>query len=669
MKQPNFYLCIAHTSIASTAARWTLLALLTLTSPTTHSAALAQQPPAAPIPRRQNGPAKAIFDPKRWSNWISRPYTPGPVGSSLNRDAHSVSGLLHDGKLTLRLEDVVELVIENNFDVEMHRFNLAFAATERLRSEGGGTLRGIPTTVSELPAGVGGPGEPLLATVGGYSPVLQLPSSAADLATITGTQSDLSVIDPTSLSSGTAIPQFDPHIISNLSLAQSIYPQPDPAPTGSNIFSSHSVLGSVGYSQAFATGTQLSAEMSGSRLREASMRFNTNPYYTAMLNISVAQPLFLGFGIGVNRRFIRIARSEHGIADEVFTQQLINTISDAIRLYWDLISVQQDLEVKRQSLDAAERLFKDTQNQVNIGTLAPIDLTAAMAQVASSRQAYINADGVVLQQELLLKEVLTRKGVSDSSIAEVRIEAITSPSTPDEEAPASLPVLIEAAMKQRPDIALARRQEANAELSLKGSRNALLPDLDLIASMQNNGGAGTLVINAAGLSGNPLGPPPPELVGDFGTALRQAFNWTFPDYSVGVQLNLPIRNRVARADYSRDALEFGQSKVRLQQLESQIRLQVGNAYIALRQARQSYKAAVEARKLQKQALDVESAKLEGGVATVYEFIQFQRNLAEAESAEVTTLGVYAKAKTALQRAVGATLTENNVHVEQAEQFR
>ena len=568
----------------------------------------------------------------------------------------------------LRLEDVVELVLENNFDVEIQRFNHAFAATERQRTEGGGALRGIPTTVAELPAGVGGPGEPLLTTVGGYSPVLQLPSSAADLATITGTQRDLSVIDPATLSPGTAIPKFDPHIISNLSLAQYVYPQPDPATTGSNIFSSHSVSGLITYVQAFSTGTQFNAGMSGSRLSEASARFNLNPYYAAALNVTVTQPLLLGFGIGVNRRFIRIAKSEVGIADEVFEQQLIDTISDATRLYWDLVSVQQDLEVKRDSLNAAERLYKDTQNQVNIGAQAPIDLTAAMAQVASSRQAYINAEGIVLQQELLLKEVLTRKGISDPRIADARIEPITRPSRPDDDAPASLPPLIEMAMKQRPDLALATRQVANAKLSLKGSRNALLPDLDLGASMQNNGGAGTPVSNATSLSGNPLGPPPAELVGDFGTALHQVFSRNFPDYSVGVQLNLPIRNRVARADYARDALEFEQSKVRLQQLESQIRLQVGNAYIALQQARQSYKAAVEARKLQEQALDVESAKLEGGVATVYEFIQFQRNLAEAKSAEVTALGVFAKAKTALQRAIGTTLPDNNVLIEQAEKL-
>jgi len=543
--------------------------------------------------------------------------------------------------------------------VELQRYDREFALTESVRAKGGGRLRGVPTTIEELPAGEGGPGEPLLTTVGGYTPVLQLPSSAADLATITGTQSDLSILSPTPLSSGPTVPQFDPSISANASLIQSVYPQSDAFATGSNLYSSHSLSGGGGYTQGFATGTVFNATFTSTRLNETSTRLNLNPFTTGALGVTLSQPLLQGFGISMNKRFIHIAANEGRIAKDVFVQQLISTISDTIRLYWDLVSLQEDLQVKEESLKAADRLYRDTKNEVELGTQAPVDLTSAMAQVASNRQAYINEQGMVLQQELLLKEVLTRKGISEPALAAASIEAVTPIGSPDSDTLEPLGSLVDEAMRQRPDLAVATKQEEDTRLSLKGSRNALLPELNLVASMQNNGGVGTLITSSA------LGPPPPDLLGGYGSMLGQVFNRDFPDYSVGAQLNIPIRNRIAKADVVRDELQYRQSEVRVQQLQSEVRLQVGNAFIAVQQARESHKAAVEARTLQEQALDVERSKFEAGVATAYEFIQYQSSLAEAKSAEVTALGVYAKAKAALQRAAGSTLVDNNVIVDDA----
>jgi outer membrane protein TolC len=587
------------------------------------------------------------------------------VHPSSGDDSSRLASLIHDGKLRLTLQDAIALAVENNFDVELQRYDWGFAATEIMRTKAGGLLRGLPTTVGELPAGEGGPGEPLLTTVGGYSPVLQLPSSAADLATITGTQTDLSILSPLNLSAGTSIPEFDPSLSANAALTQLDYPQADPTQTGSNLFSSHEISGGTTYTQGFATGTAFNAGFTSARINEASTRVNLNPFVSGALSVTLTQPLLQGFGIGVNRRFIRIARNESRIAKDVFEQQLISTISDTIRLYWDLVSLQQDLKVKRESLEASERLYKDTKNEVELGTQAPVDLTSAMAQVASDRQALINEEGMVLQQELLLKEVLTRKGISDPSLASASIEAITPIDSPGTDNSEPLQALIAEAMKQRPDLALANEQETDTRLSLKGSRNALLPQLNLVASMQNNGGVGTAVTETPALPGQTAIIPPDNLIGGYGTLLGQVFKRDFPDYSVGAQLNLPIRNRIAKADAARDELQFRQSQVRVLQLQSQIRLQVGNAFIAVQQARESYLAAVDARVLQEQALDVELAKFEAGVATAYEIIQHQSAVAEARSAQVTALGVYAKAKTALQRAVGSTLADNGVVLDDA----
>lgn len=625
-------------------------------------AVFAQQLPSAPVPAMSSSPQRG-FETR--GVWPFSAYKMPAVQSSNGHDSSHVDSLIHDGKLLLTLQDAIALVIENNFDVELQRYDRWFAQTEILRSQGGGQLRGIPTTINELPSGEGGPGEPLLTTVGGYAPVLQLPSSAADLATITGTTNDLSVLSATPYSSGSAIPQFDPSVAANISLAQVNYPQSTSFSTGSNYYSSHSVFGDVAYTQGFSTGTIFNTTFSANRLDEASTRINLNPFITGTLSVSITQPLLQGFGIHVNRRFVHIAENEDRIAEAVFTQQLISTISDAIRLYWDLVSLQQDLEVKGESLEAAERLYQDTKNEVELGTQAPVDLTSALAQVASNRQAYINAQGMVLQQELLLKELLTRKGISEPLLATASIEAITPIDPPGTGDIDPLNTLLTKAMKQRPDLALAEQQEDSSRQALKGSQNSLLPELNLVASMQNNGGAGSLNPNLVSTGSIPSPVPPSNLLGGYGTTLAQIFNRDYPDYAVGIQLNIPLRNRIARADMARDELQYRQSQVQVDKQRSQVRLQVGNALIALQQAQESYTAAVDARTLQQQALDVERAKFEAGVATAYEFLQYQSALAQAKSAAVTALGVYAKAKTALQRAVASTLTDHHVVIDDA----
>lgn len=612
-----------------------------------------------PIDFRSRGPV----------GWFFTPYTSPVVGPSTDQNSDLVSKLLHDGKLALTLRDAIDLALQNNYDVELQRYDRSFAMTDILRARGGGVLRGVPTTIGELPSGEGGPGEPLLTTVGGYTPVLQLPSSSADLATITGTQSDLSVLSPTPYSSGPAVPEFDPDVSANIALTQLSHPQSDAFSTGSNYYSSHSLYGSVSYMQGFSTGTMLNTTFTSSRLNEASTRLNLNPFISGTLSVSITQPLLQGFGVQTNRRYIHIAKNEGAISRAVFTQQLIATISDTTRLYWDLVSLQQDLLVKKESLDAAQRLYEDTSNEVELGTQAPVDLTSSLAQVASNRQAYVNAQGMVLQQELLLKEVLTRRGISDPLLAAASIEAVTPIASPDPQAVEPLATLLTKAMEDRPDLALAQTQKDSSKAALRGSRNALLPQLNLTASMQNNGGAGSANPNLVTTTGTTSLPPPANLLGGYGSALSQIFSRDYPDYAVGAQLNIPIGNRIARADAARDILQYRQSEVRLQRLHSQIRLQVGNALIAVQQAAESYKAAVQARTLQEQSVDVEHSKFEAGVATAYELLQYESGLAEARSAQVTALGVYAKARTALQRAVGSTLEDNDVVIDDTNTWR
>lgn len=593
--------------------------------------------------------------------WHVGPFRLPAVPATRVDDGDRLAGLLREGTLALSLEDAIALAIENNFDVALQRLTRDAAETDWLRAEGGGDLRGLPTLIRQLPAGQGGPGEPLLATAGGYSPVTQLPSSSANLATTTGVQTDASVLGATPYSSGPAVPLFDATLGGTLGLATQNEPQASSFLTGTNILSTHLLQGGVSLSKGFSTGAALTGAFSSSRTSESSTRLGLDPYTSGAFSLSLVQPLWRGAGTTVNRRFIRIANLQRDIADDVFRAQVIQTVFDVIRLYWDYVSLTQDVDVKRQALTAAERLHDDTRAQIDEGTQAPIQLTQAQALVATNRQMLNEAEGLAQQQELLLKEVLTRRGIADPALAAARIVPLTPSPAPETDALPPLASLLHDALGHRPDLALARRQLEASNTSLIGSRNALRPEVNLVASIQGNGLAGRPNPDLAAGST----PTDPAFVGAYRDALRQILKADYRDLAAGVQVTVPLQNRIAKADAARDLVQVRQTAIRIAQVESQVRLEVGNAWIAVQRARVSVDAAVETKRLQEEAVAVERERFDAGVSTTYNVIQMEANLALARSAEVSARGVYAKARAALDRATAATLDVHHVIVDAA----
>jgi outer membrane protein TolC len=235
---------------------------------------------------------------------------------------------------------------------------------------------------------------------------------------------------------------------------------------------------------------------------------------------------------------------------------------------------------------------------------------------------------------------------------------------PEGESARSFDDLITEALHERPDLAQAGIQVENSKISLKASLNALRPELDVVGTVQNGGLSGNINTVGAGLTpGAALYP------GGYGTALGQLFKNDFPTYSVGFQLNLPLRNRVAQADAVRDELQVRQTQARRQQFEDQVRLEVADAYVAMQQARAAYEAAVESRILQEQSVKVEQETFDVGLATNYLVIQHQTYLAQARSTEVAAKGAYAKAMIALDRATARTLEANEVSIQEAQNGR
>jgi outer membrane protein len=597
---------------------------------------------------------------------LTSPYRANQVSGASFANSARTYALIKAGNMYLSLQDAIALALENNLDIQVQRYNPMIAGTELKRAKGGGLLRGLDYNIRELPQGVGGPGGPLLTTLGASASLSQVSAASADLAVINQQQTSLSVQSAIPYSSGSPIPAYDPFLNLAINANHTSTPQTSPFTTGTYNLLQNQVSGDGSYGQGFSTGTRFNLSYVADRYNTGSLRADYNPYTTASLGLTITQPLLQGFGIDVNRRFIRIAANEEKIANLVFNQQLITTVSSVIRLYWDLVSLRGDVRVKEQELETAQKLYDDNKQQVDVGTLAPLQLKQAAAEVARAKQDLINSQSLVDQQEIILKNVLTRTGAGDPSLDSVQIIPLDHITVPKSDNLPPVGALVAEALKSRPDLAQAQIEITSAGISLRGSKNELLPQLNVVAGATNNALAGSInpVPPLGSAPGTPR-TPDPFLLGGAGAVLSQIFQRNFPDYGIGFQLNIPLRNRVAQADVARDQLQLRQSEVRLKQAQNQVRVEVQNALVTLRRARASYDAAVETRQLQQEALEAEQQRFSVGQSTSFFVIQYERDLAQARSTEVIAMGDYAKAKAALDRALGTTLTSNNISLSEA----
>jgi outer membrane protein len=568
--------------------------------------------------------------------------------------------LVRAGNLYLSLQDALALAIENNLDIELQRYNLPLADLELKRTRGGGVTRGLNYTIFDAPTGTGGPlsAVPTAAAVNNRATAgSSIGTNALALNVLGEPQTNLSIQGAIGQTNGTAVPNYDPFITGQLSWTHTTTPQTSLVQTGSPTLISSGTLFNAGIQQGFASGAVASLNFNNNRQSLNSQRTAYNPYTASALGLNLAQPLLRGYGASLNRRFIRLAGNEQKITSLVFQQQLILTVYGVIRLYTDLVALTEDEKVKAETVALAEKLFSDVKAQVEEGTLAQVEMARANAQVFSTRQDLINARGLREEQEAIFKNVLTRSGNQDPEVQSARIIPTDTMSLPATDEVRPMQDLIADALAQRPDVSQARLQIANAMIGLEGARNLTKPQLDLIGIMQNSG--------LGGQASPFVSSPDPGFIAGYGGVLGQIFARNYPTYGAGVQLTLPIHNRVAEADLARDQIQVRQQEIRLRQLQNQARLEVEDALIAMRRARSSYDAAVQARALQQESLEAEQAKFEVGASTSFFVIQYESLLAQARSAEVAARSSYVKARAALQRAMGTILDENKISLEAA----
>lgn len=590
----------------------------------------------------------------RRSNFLSgvvNPYRPRLVAPVNLANSNRLDQLLRAGILYLSLQDTIALALENNLDIELQRYGAQIADASLLRAKAGGLLRGVTAAVTQGPSSAPtqvGQATGISASAAAQATSAQSNGNSGTLITGTGTQ----------------VPNLDPTLYAFTQVNRNTNPQTSVFVSGTNTLVTDSVISTFGFAQNFLTGTQVQVGLSNSRINTTALRTDLNPSTSATLGIYITQPLLQGFGPAVNSRYIRIAKNNREASDLVFKQQVINIVSSIINLYWDLVSFNEAVKVQQQAVDLNRKLLSDNKKQVEIGTLAPISVVSAEAELATAQQALTLAQTRVLQQETVLKNALSRNGVASPSLADARIVPTDRIRVPETEPVSPIQDMVSEALRSRPDVAQAKIQLTNDKISLSGSRSQLLPSLNATASLSNNALVGQL-------SALPLPPDTPTryvtpyFVGGYGTAVDQLFRHNFPNYSAAITLNLPLRNRSAQADMILDQLTVRQQEIAIQQLQNQVRVDVQNALIALQQSRAVYQAAVKTRILREQTLDAEQKKLALGASTIYNVILIQRDLAQSQSDEVNALGSYSRARVQLDAATGRTLDNSNVSIGEA----
>ncbi len=578
-----------------------------------------------------------------------RKYSPPAVAPINLQNSSRIDALMRGGNLYLSLQDAIALALENNLDIEISRYGLPQAQSDLQRAQAGGALRGVSQNVTQGPASaVGAGGLSLNAFSNGSANIGGGVSTG-----VNGLVSQL----------GTAIPNYDPFVTGVISWGHTSSPQSTPFIYGTTSLVTTTKLANFQISQGFPSGATATLGFNNQNTFLTSGRPDLNPLQTGNLTTTITQPLLAGFGIAVNRRGITQAKNSLQAQDLVFKQQVMATVASVISLYWDLVSFNEQVKVAQQSLETSQKLYEDNKKQVEIGTLAQIAIVQAEAEVATRQQGLVVAQTNLLQQETIIKNVLSRGGISSYQIADAHIVPLDRIRVPDVEPIEPIQDLIARAIQERPELPVSRLNIQNSKLSIMGDRSNLLPQLSAFASFTNNGQAGT--INTLPPLPNNLRAPDPFFVGGYGDFIGQLFGRNFPDYRVGVQLNIPLRNRAAEADYVRDTLNMRQAELQLQKQTNQIRVDVSNAVIALQQARAQYQAATKSRILEEQTLDAEQKKYALGASTIYNVIQIQRDLTTAQGNEVTAESAYIKARNNLNFVTGQILAANKIDIGEA----
>jgi outer membrane protein len=576
--------------------------------------------------------------------WLTRPYQQRYIPPVNLANTPRLDALIRSGNLYLAATDVVALALENNIDIEVQRYSPLLAREILRRAEGGGLLRN---------PGLGVAAGPVSVSLAGVS----VNTNGAPSGGSSGVSSSvLTQLGPN-------IASFDPTFTALANFQHITVPQSNTVITGTTSLVEGVKAYQFSYSQNYHWGMNTTATYASTSTSVNSTSFSLNPYTNGDLDLQITQNLLNGFGNAVNTRNIRVQKNNLKVTDLQFKQQVITTITSVLNLYWDLVAFTQDLHARQEEVGTAQQLLDNNQRQVDIGTVAEIEITRAKSQLYAAKQDLLISETNLLQQETILKNALSRAGIAAANLADVHIVPLDQIVIPEKDEVRPIDELVAEALKNRVEVESARINIDSKQMNLVGIKSSLRPTLQAFAELTNNGLTGD--ITPLGISQGGI----PYLTGGYDNLLAQIFRRNYPNYSAGISLNIPLRNRAAQSDYATSEIEIRQDQLSLQKQINQVRVDVQNAIIGLRQARARYDASAEGRVLSQQTFDGDKKKLDLGATTSYQVVQDQRDLASAQSSEAEALANYTHAQIQLDQALGRTLEVNHISLEEAMQGR
>jgi outer membrane protein len=577
---------------------------------------------------------------------ILAPYAPQNIPEPMLTNSTRLDQLIQDGKLMLSLDDAISLALENNLSISVERFVPWISETQLLKAQAGG-----------------------------------IPQSASTQQVVLGSSPSVS---------------FDPIFTAGYNWYHSNVPVNNPfisgTGTGTNILvvNQNSSAVNFGYSQGFHTGTDLSVTLNTPRTATNEPDVFFNPAFSPVLTATLSQPLLNGFGILPNTRYIIEAKNQIKVANSLFAQQVITVVTQTSNDYWELVYDRQNVKVEEAAVGVSQKLWEDNKKQLEIGTMAPLDVLTAESQLATDQQNLIVAQTTKLQQETVLLNDIA-KNLLAQDVAGIEIVPTTPIATPDIVENIPLQEAVQEAWKKRPELYQADLNLKNSQIEVKATRNALLPSLNAYVQFVSQGLNGT-GFNTTGINGTFVADPEAPLVdangvpilingneaftgapasttavshGGVSDALSQLFRNQYPTYAAGITLTMPLRNRSAQADSARAQFDERQQRVQYRQTENTIVINVRNAIIALAQDRSQVAAAEKARNLAQQTLDAEQKKYQLGSSTSYQVVLRSRDLTAAQGTALRAQANLAEALVNFNQAMGRTLEVQHITVADA----
>jgi outer membrane protein len=579
-----------------------------------------------------------------------RPYLTPDVPPARTGNSPRLKDLIRAGTLYLTVQDAIALVLENNIDIEVARYSPIMAGWNLERAQAGGALPGVPSGAAQAGTVASGQG------VAGSEAAAGVTSTGGATATNKTSNATVSQVGPVAQT-------LDPSITGSAIFSHTSVPQFNNTLSLTNVLISATHVYNASLQQGFLSGGSATLSYNEHYLSENAPSDILNPTVAPSISLSFQQNLLRGFGVAVNARSITARKIGVAQSDLNFKAQVINSVVQTLNVYYNLSASYEDVTSKKASVELAQTLFSDNQKQVQLGSLAPLDITTAESQLGASQRDLVVSQSTLEQQEVQLKNLISRNGSADPTLRNVRIVPLDKIVMPEKDDLPPPQAMIQEAMANRADLAAEKMNEQVAQVNALGTKNGLLPTLVPFVSLSDAGLAGTR--KTVLFQGIPI-TADPYFAGGLGNALGQVFRHNFPTNLGGFFFQVPLENRQAQADYGIDQLTLRQTQLTIQRDINQVQVDLMNAVVALQQARARYEASVRSRILSKQLLDSEQKKFALGASTPYNVTQTQRDLSIAQSSELGSLVTWNNARISIDQILGTTLATNHISLAEAQ---